>query len=92
MGEVSTIPLATSNSMQVKLTIAGQQQRDLDMPCGIGSRGKRMLPPPGLLGTQNDPKLLQVLGLPTTIDAVMPMPPYSVMERLLATLSTAPIP
>ena len=40
----------------------------------------------GLLGTQNDPKVLKVAGLPATIDAVMPMPHATGMERILAAL------
>ncbi len=41
---------------------------------------------PGLLGTQNDPKVLQVAGLPETIHAVIRMPHTAVMERLLEVL------
>ena len=44
----------------------------------------------GLLGAQNDPKVLQVIGVPTSIDAVMPMPHADVMQRILTALRTTP--
>jgi hypothetical protein len=43
----------------------------------------------GLLGTQNDPKVLQVIGLPETINAVMSMPHAAVMRQILAHLAPA---
>jgi hypothetical protein len=42
----------------------------------------------GLLGTQNDPKVLQVVGLPETIDAVIRMPHTAIMEQILQVLQT----
>jgi hypothetical protein len=42
----------------------------------------------GLMGVQNDPKVLQVTGVPETISNVMPLPTPKVMERIVKTLST----
>ena len=41
----------------------------------------------GLLGTQNDPKVLQVVGLPAAINAVMAMPHAAVMQQILVHLA-----
>ena len=41
----------------------------------------------GLLGSQNDPDVLDVIGLPSMIDAVMPLPHATVMEHILQALS-----
>ncbi len=40
----------------------------------------------GLMGSQNDPQVHQVIGLPKSIDAVVPLPPTTVMVKLLSTL------
>jgi hypothetical protein len=40
----------------------------------------------GLMGSQNDPHVHQVIGLPKSIDAVMPLPPVAVMAKLLSKL------
>ncbi len=42
----------------------------------------------GLMGVQNDPSVLQVVGLPQTIESVMPLPPAAVMEAVIASLKT----
>jgi hypothetical protein len=41
----------------------------------------------GMIGVQNDPKVLQVTGVPATIENVIPMPKAQVMERIIAALS-----
>jgi hypothetical protein len=40
----------------------------------------------GLMGSQNDPHVHQVIGLPKSIDAVIPLPPVAVMAALLGEL------
>jgi hypothetical protein len=40
----------------------------------------------GLIGTKNDPKVLAVVGLPETVQAVMPLPKASVMTEIMRTL------
>ena len=40
-------------------------------------------------GVSNDPKLLPVVGVPATIENVMPMPRAQVMERIIEALSKA---
>ncbi len=42
----------------------------------------------GLLGVENDPSVLDVVGLPKTIDAVMPMPSAAVMKEITKQLSS----
>ena len=42
----------------------------------------------GLLGVENDPSVLDVVGLPKSIDAVMPMPSAAVMEEITRQLSS----
>lgn len=42
----------------------------------------------GLAGIQNDPKVLDIAGIPETITNVMPMPDPQVMEAIIAALST----
>jgi hypothetical protein len=42
----------------------------------------------GLLGVQNDPKALQVSGVPATIENVIPMPKPQVMEKIIGALSS----
>lgn len=42
----------------------------------------------GLLGVENDPAALPVQGIPASIDAVVPMPSASVMERILEALGS----
>ena len=37
----------------------------------------------GLLGAQNDPKVLQLAGIPAKIENVIPMPTPRVMERII---------
>ncbi|MGQ9682760.1 MAG: hypothetical protein ACUVX9_09510 [Anaerolineae bacterium] len=37
----------------------------------------------GLVGIQNDPKILNVVGIPATVTSVMPLPRPSAMERLI---------
>ena len=37
----------------------------------------------GMVGIQNDPKVLEVVGIPTRIENVMQMPRPSVMQKLL---------
>lgn len=41
----------------------------------------------GLPGIQNDPKVLEIAGIPATITNVMPMPDPQVMEAIIAALS-----
>ena len=41
----------------------------------------------GLIGVQNDPKVLQVTGVPAAIENVMPTPQPRVMEKLLAAVA-----
>lgn len=41
----------------------------------------------GLMGVQNDPKVLQVTGVPATIENVINLPTPQVMERIIAALS-----
>ena len=41
----------------------------------------------GLMGVENDPSVLEVVGLPRTIDAVMPAPGAKVMSKITANLS-----
>ncbi|XOF34366.1 MAG: hypothetical protein ACL93V_03450 [Candidatus Electrothrix sp. YB6] len=41
----------------------------------------------GLMGVENDPSVLEVVGLPRSIDAVMPAPGVRVMDRLVMDLS-----
>jgi hypothetical protein len=41
----------------------------------------------GLPGIQNDPKVLEITGIPATITNVMPMPDPQVMEAIVAALS-----
>lgn len=41
----------------------------------------------GMMGVQNDPKVLQVIGVPETIENVIPMPKAAVMERIISALS-----
>ena len=40
----------------------------------------------GMLGVQNDPKLLKVAGIPPAIENVMPMPTARVMDRIITSL------
>jgi hypothetical protein len=42
----------------------------------------------GLMGVENDPGVLDVIGLPKSIDAVMPMPSAAVMEQITRQLSS----
>jgi hypothetical protein len=42
----------------------------------------------GLMGVENDPAVLDVIGLPKSIDAVMPMPSAAVMEQITRQLSS----
>jgi hypothetical protein len=42
----------------------------------------------GLMGVENDPSVLDVVGLPKSIDAVMPMPSEAVMEKITRQLSS----
>ena len=44
----------------------------------------------GLRGTQNDLKALKVIGLPTSIEAVIAMPAAAVMTRVLETVRATP--
>ena len=41
----------------------------------------------GMLGVQNDPKLLKVAGIPPSIENVMPMPTARVMDRIITSLA-----
>lgn len=41
----------------------------------------------GLMGVQNDPKVLKIAGIPATITNVMPMPSPAVMEKIIAAVS-----
>lgn len=41
----------------------------------------------GLIGIQNDPKVLNIIGVPASITSVMPLPRPQVMERLIQYLS-----
>jgi hypothetical protein len=40
----------------------------------------------GLMGVQNDPKVLQVDGIPTAITRIVPMPRAAVMEKIIEAL------
>ena len=40
----------------------------------------------GLMGVQNDPKILAVTGIPEQVTSVIPMPTAPVMEKILASL------
>lgn len=42
----------------------------------------------GLMGVENDPSVLEVVGLPKSIDAVMPMPSAAVMDKITKQLSS----
>lgn len=42
----------------------------------------------GLMGVENDPEVLDVVGLPRSIDAVMPMPSAAVMDKITRQLSS----
>jgi hypothetical protein len=42
----------------------------------------------GLMGVENDPEVLEVVGLPKSIDAVMPMPSAAVMDKITRQLSS----
>ncbi|WP_417910470.1 hypothetical protein [Candidatus Electronema sp. PJ] len=42
----------------------------------------------GLMGVENDPSVIEVVGLPKSIDAVMPMPSASVMDKITTHLSS----
>jgi hypothetical protein len=44
----------------------------------------------GLQGTRNDPQGLPVRGVPTSIEAVLPMPAAAVMARVLETVRVTP--
>src|SRR5262249_5907130 len=41
----------------------------------------------GLIGIQNDPKVLKVVGIPDTITSVLPLPKPKVMDMIITTLS-----
>jgi hypothetical protein len=43
-----------------------------------------------LQGTRNDPRVLKVIGLPTSIEAVIAMPAAAVMTRVLETVRATP--
>ncbi|MGX9727613.1 MAG: hypothetical protein ACTFAK_09940 [Candidatus Electronema sp. VV] len=42
----------------------------------------------GLMGVENDPAVLEVVGLPKSIDAVMPMPGAAAMDKITRQLSS----
>ncbi len=42
----------------------------------------------GMIGVQNDPKVLRAAGIPPSIENVIPMPTAGVMERIIHGLST----
>ncbi|MBI2473728.1 substrate-binding domain-containing protein [Candidatus Uhrbacteria bacterium] len=42
----------------------------------------------GLMGVQNDPKILAVTGIPEQVTSVIPMPSAPVMEKILTSLGT----
>ena len=47
----------------------------------------------GLIGVQNDPAVLDVVGVPATIEQVIPMPKPAVMDQIIACLLyTSPSP
>ena len=46
-------------------------------------------PGAGLIGAGNDPSVLSVVGIPKSVDAVVPMPSAPVMERILEALGAA---
>ena len=41
----------------------------------------------GLMGVQNDPKILLVQGIPASITRIVPMPKASVMEKIIEAMS-----
>jgi hypothetical protein len=42
----------------------------------------------GLMGVQNSTKKLKVVGIPETIDSVIPLPPFTVMQKIIEKLDT----
>lgn len=42
----------------------------------------------GLIGQQNDPKILEVVGIPESITQVVPMPSPTIMERLIKVIQS----
>ena len=44
----------------------------------------------GLIGVQNDPAVLDVVGVPATIEQVIPMPKPAVMDQIIAALESGP--
>lgn len=41
----------------------------------------------GMIGAQNDPKLLSVVGIPAQITKVIPLPNYKIMDQILFTIA-----
>jgi hypothetical protein len=41
----------------------------------------------GMMGAQNDPKVLAIVGIPAQITNVAPMPGFKTMEHILNTIS-----
>lgn len=41
----------------------------------------------GMMGAQNDPKLLSVVGIPAQITKVIPLPSYKIMDQILSTIA-----
>jgi len=41
----------------------------------------------GMMGAQNDPKLLAVVGIPAVVNKVIPLPGPAVMDRILTTIA-----
>lgn len=44
----------------------------------------------GLIGVENDPAVLDVVGVPATIDSIMPVPRPEVMQRIIDALEDRP--
>ncbi|HNK58065.1 MAG TPA: hypothetical protein PLL86_17760, partial [Leptospiraceae bacterium] len=42
----------------------------------------------GLIGQQNDPKILEVVGIPESITQVIPMPSPTIMEKLIKVIQS----
>ncbi len=46
----------------------------------------------GLIGVENDPAVLDVVGVPATVDAIIPVPRPEVMQRIIDALEQRPEP
>lgn len=89
--EITTLypkPTAWSSHPLIALTPGGERLlaafRDKDLQrLAWEKHGFRT----GLMGVQNDPKVLEVIGVPATVEAVIPMPTPAVMATLTDAVS-----